>query len=59
MTTAGTVSVTQRLDHLERQNRWLKLAGVAVLTLAGALVVLTHTGLRLFDANERPIWDAP
>ena len=22
-------------------------------------VVLTHTGLRLFDANERPIWDAP
>ena len=34
MTTAGTASVTQRLEHLERQNRWPKLAGVAVLTLA-------------------------
>ncbi|MFQ5915501.1 MAG: hypothetical protein ACE5JS_20215 [Nitrospinota bacterium] len=33
-------AVTQRLDRLERENRWIRLAGAVVLVLAVAVVLM-------------------
>lgn len=57
--TPSLQSVSDRLARLERQNRWFKRAGFALLLLAAAIAVMGQAGAsRVLEANEFVLKDS-
>jgi hypothetical protein len=45
-------TLEQRVERLERENRWLKRAGIVALAVIGAVVLMGQTTGRLVDAEK-------
>ena len=52
-------TLAQRLDKVERENRWLKQAGVVALALIAALVLMGHVvGEKVIEAERFVLIDS-